>query len=76
MRYTPENTVKAGKFATVYLDGVEVNNVIEADTEQGYVVRCLVNGKGYFYADERDEVATERLEGKVVVELRTAPDQP
>lgn len=67
MRYTVENTSKINRPMAVYLDGVEVNNVIEADTTQGYVVRCKQNERGLLYADEHGDVATERLTGRITV---------
>lgn len=72
MRYTIENTIKVGKPVAVYLDGVEVNNVIEADTEHGYIIRCKENERGFMYADSNGDVAAERLTGRVTVELIAA----
>lgn len=45
----------------VYLDGVEMTRVIEADDEEGYIIRHT--GKA-----TRDEWETERLTGVVRVE--------
>lgn len=67
MRYTVENTSKINRPVIVYLDGVEVSLVVEADTEQGYITRCRQDEKGLMYADGNGEVATERLTGRVTV---------
>lgn len=67
MRYTVENTFAIDKPVAVYLDDIEVNNVIEADTEQGYIIRCKENERGFIYADSNGDVTTERLTGIVVV---------
>lgn len=67
MRYTYENTAAIGELKDVYLDGVKLDDVLEADTEAGYVIRCKLDAEGHVYAGENDELATERLIGVVAV---------
>ncbi|WYK06241.1 hypothetical protein DWF04_021480 [Cereibacter sphaeroides f. sp. denitrificans] len=56
----------------VWLDGVEQSDVLEADTDAGYIVRAKLNetGKPYLIGDE---VATERVTGVVTVRERPRP---
>lgn len=50
---------------TVMLDGAEIDDVVEADDAEGYVVVVQMDGK-YAKADETGNgVATLRLSGKV-----------
>jgi hypothetical protein len=57
-----------GVFLDVYLDGVRQINVVNADDEQGFVVRHkLRDGKTYA---EGQQVATERLTGFVEFKAR------
>lgn len=70
--YTVENTIKAipPMNASVFLDGAEVKNCIEADTDAGYVIRAKLDASGHIFADG-DEIATERLVG--IVTVTTSP---
>lgn len=67
MRYTYENTAAIGAPKDVFLDGVKIDNVSEADTAEGYLVRCKIDAEGFLCVDEDGEIATDRLTGKVVV---------
>ena len=67
MRYIHENTSAISQPKYVHLDGVKIDDVLEADTEAGYVIRCKRNAEGFVYAGENDELATERLTGVVAV---------
>lgn len=69
MRYTVQNTVELGICADVWLNGELVKDVIEADTDEGYILRAKRNEAGDIFIDG-DEYATERLEGVVTVETR------
>ena len=62
--FTVDNTIKAGKLFTIYLDGVEQRYVIEADTDEGYVIRSKRNADGKPMRDG-DGLVTERLTGNV-----------
>ncbi len=67
MKYTVENTVEIGKPKRVFVDGVEINNVIECDTEEGYAIFHPVDEDGNFFLyDER--IVTETVRGVVTVE--------
>ncbi len=50
--------------AVILLNGEKVEMCIEADEEEGYIVRNAVDENGQIYLDG-EEVATERLEGEV-----------
>lgn len=67
MRYTYENTAAIGKKVNVFLDGKEVDDVLEANTDEGYIIQLLRNSKGHLYADENGDAANCRKNGKVVV---------
>lgn len=69
-RYTVENTIMAATpmNATVLLDGVEMRECIEADTDAGYIIRARRDEAGLLVLDG-EELATERLEGVVTVNL-------
>ena len=54
------------RHAKVFLDGEEVQYCILADEEAGYVLRYKTDDKGMLMHDG-DEIATERLEGKVTI---------
>lgn len=54
------------RHAKVYLDGEEVQYCILADEEANYVLRFKTDDKGALIRDG-DEIATERLEGKVTI---------
>lgn len=63
-KYTYENAPGA----IVYLNGVETDNVMEADDEVGYIIVAKFDDDGYLCVVD-DEIATERLEGVVTVVL-------
>lgn len=67
MRYTHENTSKIGQPKDVYLDGVKIDNVQEADDTEGWLIRCVLDADGYIQAGENGDVVVERLTGKVMV---------
>jgi len=68
MRYTPENTAHIDRPVRVYLDGVEIHDVHEADDVEGYVIVASRNADGNLYDDGYGNIATERRTGTVVVE--------
>ena len=65
-KYTPENTSVIGRNARVFLDGTEVEDAVEADTDEGYVVRYVRDENGKRVHDGI-EVQRERVRGKVAV---------
>lgn len=67
MRYTNENTAKIGKPMDAYLDGVLIDDVLEADTSEGYLIRSVRNAEGFLCLDKNGDLAIERLVGTVVV---------
>lgn len=71
-KYTVHNTVECGLRADVWLDGEPVQNVIEADTDEGYVLRLQKNKAGQFFlSPDGETVETERLTGRVEVKTET-----
>ncbi|MFQ6756708.1 hypothetical protein V6Z72_20390 [Cereibacter sphaeroides] len=70
--YEAKDCWKRGITVDVWLDGVEQSDVLEADTDAGYIVRAKLNeaGKPYLIGDE---VATERVTGVVTVRERPRP---
>ena len=62
--FTADNTIKIGRRFAIYLDGVEQRDVIQADTDEGYVIRskCTADGKPM---RDGEKWATERLTGNV-----------
>lgn len=60
-----------GKTVKVYLDGVEQTHCSVADTDQGFVKRCVLNEEGRVQVDPNDPemIWTERAEGNVRVEF-------
>jgi hypothetical protein len=49
MNYTADNPAHMG--TTVFIDGVEVYDCVEADTSEGYVVYAKRDKNRCFYAD-------------------------
>ncbi len=63
----------AGKdFGTVCLDGVEVRDVIECDTEYGFVIAYERDGNGRLVIDG-DSIRSRMLIGKVTFAPMVAP---
>ena len=67
MRYTVENTIKTGNPMRVFVDGIEINNAIECDTEEGYAVFYPVDENGDLCVYD-DDIVTETICGVVTVE--------
>lgn len=67
MKYTVENTSAVGKHKRVFVDGVEISNVIECDTNEGYAVYHPIDTNGNLRICE-DYLATETIHGVVTVE--------
>ena len=67
MKYTVENTSAIGKYKRVFVDGVELNSVIECDTSEGYAIYHPVDENGNLRICG-DELATETIHGVVTVE--------
>lgn len=71
-KYTIHNTVKSGLRADVWLDGDPVQDVIEADTDDGYILRYCKNEAGNIVlSPDGKTIETERLTGRV--EVKTEP---
>jgi hypothetical protein len=62
--YTSDNPSHIG--TVVFLDGTEVQDVIECDTTEGWVIRTMRNDDGYLCL-VGDDVATEKVFGTVTV---------
>jgi hypothetical protein len=60
--YTSDNPTHIG--TVVFLDGTEVQDVIECDTIDGWVLRMMRNDDGNTYAINGN-AATEKVFGKV-----------
>lgn len=52
----------------VYLDGLPKSHVVEAHTEEGWIVRCMLDGEGNVQL-LGGEIATEKLFGTVTAVL-------
>lgn len=65
---TWENTAAIGVNVVVYFDGVQVHDIIEAHTGEGWLIRARHNVAGLVFADG-DEIATETLHGLVTAEI-------
>jgi hypothetical protein len=73
--YTVENTVHVGLRATVFLNGERVKHVMEAHTDEGWVIRCQTKKDGSFVlTPDQNAIAMERLEGNVTVMTETWDD--
>lgn len=71
-KYTTENTVEQGRVADIWLDGVLQKSVVEADTDEGYVIRHSLDADGKpFLDDAREYVVTEHLTGYVEAQIRS-----
>ncbi len=60
----------------VWVDGVEVKDVITADEDQGHVIRFARNLKGEFLGYQSRSLVKERLYGKVKTEITEWPANP
>lgn len=67
MKYTADNTVRIGKPKKCFVDGVEIRNVIECDTSEGYAIYHLVDEDGNLRI-RGGHLETETLYGVVTVE--------
>lgn len=72
--YTVKNTMKAVPpvLVDVWLDGAAISEVLEANTDEGYVVRIKRDESGRLVV-AGGKWATERIEGVVTVKTRTMP---
>lgn len=61
---TIDNTVGAGKWVEVYLDGIAQTCVVEAHTVEGWLIRYQTDAKGNVVRDG-DSFKRERLTGVV-----------
>ena len=69
-----ENFQRMG-LAKVFLDGKEIDRVMTADEEEGYIVRLKLNGMGIPEIDPETQLfALETLYGGVIIE--PIPIQP
>lgn len=66
MKYTVDNTIKVGKPVDVFLDGEQQTGCIEADDEQGYIIRNKRDENGNLII-EGDEFVRETIHGTVEV---------
>ena len=64
--FTVDNTAAIGRPVAVYLDGVLQPFVKEADTDEGYVIRCILDADDKPTLDG-SKIATERVTGTVTV---------
>ena len=69
MRYTLKNTTEIGILADVWLDGDPVMDAVEADTDEGFVVRAKRDAAGNIVLSG-EYIEYERVEGDVRVETR------
>ena len=60
----------------VWVDGVEVKDVVTADEDQGHVIRFAKDLKGKFLIRQNRFLVKERLYGKVRVEITKWPANP
>lgn len=70
---TLETVGHVGRRVRIFLDGVEVREVVEAHTGEGWLIRVCRDAAGKFMltGDPQDpDIATERLTGRVTAELR------
>lgn len=67
MKYTAANTVGIGKPKICFVDGVEISNVIECDTNEGYAIYHPVDEDGNFRIRGGYPI-TETIHGVVTVE--------
>jgi hypothetical protein len=47
--------------------GEAVKNVVEVDCDEGWLLRCARDSRGFVYANADGEVTLERLEGRFVL---------
>lgn len=57
-------------YPSVWVDGVEVHDVITVDDDVGLVVRYRRDAKGHFVLDGED-IAREELRGDVLIQIKT-----
>lgn len=69
MRYNAQNTAAIGKPKRVFIDGKEIENVVECDTDEGFVKIHLFDESGNAILDG-DCIATDTLHGKVTVKTK------
>lgn len=68
--YTAHNPDHLG--TRVFLDGVEVLDVVECDDAEGWILRVCRNENGCFQMNAAgNDIRRERLEGRVTVERPT-----
>lgn len=67
MIYTFANTVEIGKPVRVFVDGAEISNVIECDTNEGYAIYHPIDANGNLRIC-RGYLETETIHGVVTVE--------
>ena len=56
---------KRHRDAIVFLDGKRVDRVVECDDVENYIIQVKLDGNGAYL--EGDEVAKERIKGKVEI---------
>lgn len=69
MRYTMKNTIEVGVLVDIWLDGVPMSEVVEADTDEGYIVRIKRDKDGDIVVNG-DYIEHERIDGEVRVQVR------
>ena len=67
-KYTARNTSRHVGQIAITLNGEQVSRVIEADTDEGYIVRMVTDDRGQVIVGHK-EILTERLTGRVEVRL-------
>lgn len=70
MKYTVENTINTP--VDVYLDGVKVEQVFEADDDLGYILQYRTGEDGYLVASraKKDEAVIDERHGEVKVVVK------
>ena len=66
MNWNLENTTNIGVNVSILLDGIVQKHCVEADTDEGFVVRYQMLDDGHF-AINGDDLVTEKVTGVVSV---------
>lgn len=65
-----QDLLAEGKRAHAMLNGVEVRKAVMADEEEGIIIACLLDERGFITTDDDGNVATHELRGKVSIDIR------
>lgn len=72
MKLTPENTRFKGVNITVFVNQVEIDDVVEANIDEGYIICYLRDRTGELMIDETASILKAKIHGKVEVRLTKA----